>query len=101
MYCELQQVDLKVTKHIYITVFDDDDYYITTISAQFYANDYYFNYFIDALKEQLVFDYLINDNIASICKIIDKSQICFNTEKPENNLGFKMKLTSKALLNVL
>jgi hypothetical protein len=98
MYCELQQVDLKITKHIYLSLFEDDNCLITIISTQFYSDNYYFNYFIDTKRDQKVFDYLIHKNIAKICYLLKNEEVFTSSEQ---TIAYKMQLTTKALLNVL
>jgi plasmid rolling circle replication initiator protein Rep len=98
MYCKFHKVHLKLTKYIYITISNDDEQYKTTISAQLYVNNYYFNHFINCPREQEVFDYLINNNIATVCYLLDNKEIFTTTTK---TVAYKMKVTPKALLNAL
>lgn len=93
MYYKLRQVDLEISKHIYIDLFDNNKL-ITTIST-IKNLDYSCCYIICSPIQEKYVNYLINNGIIDIT----------HTEVlPNNNnatVGYWIKLTPKALLNVL
>lgn len=98
MYCEFQQFDLKSAKYVYVKIFDNSDTLLCAISSMFIFEEYAFNFYTGTIASDQCFQYLIDNGIAIIKYMIDPTQIIGGNA---TTLGYKMKLTPKALLNVL
>jgi hypothetical protein len=93
MYHKLRQVDLEISKHIYIDIFDNNKLLATFSTTK--NLDYCCCYIICSPIQEKYINYLINNGII---------EITYTEALPNNSngtVGHWVKLTTKALLNVL
>lgn len=92
MYYKFRKVDLKISKHIYIDIFDDK--LITTFSMTNHF-DYSSYYVIATPKQEEYVKYLIDNDLVKITYTETLLQ------DKVSMVGYWLKLAPKALLNAL